>query len=60
MPQFRSEADRPPERGLQPPCPTCGVPMWLIRLSKFDEDQDLRTFKCQVCERTESMVVKFK
>ena len=45
---------------LQPPCPTCCNPMWLVRLSKFDDDRDLRTFKCQVCERTESMVVKFK
>ena len=43
---------------LQPLCPTCGVPMWLIRLSKFEADSDLRTFKCQVCEHTESTVVK--
>jgi transposase-like protein len=52
----------PGQRGipLQPPCPTCGVPMWLIRLSPYAKGQDLRTFKCQVCERTESMVVKFK
>jgi formate dehydrogenase maturation protein FdhE len=49
-----------PQSELQPPCPTCGVPMWLVRLSKFDGEQDLRTFKCQVCEHTESMVVKFK
>jgi hypothetical protein len=31
--------------------------MWLVRLSAFDEGQDLRTFECQVCEHTESMVV---
>ena len=45
---------------LQPPCPTCGNPMWLFRLSQFDDDHDLRTFKCQVCEHTESTIVQFK
>ena len=45
---------------LQPPCPTCGNPMWLARLSKFDDTHDLRTFKCQVCERVESVVAEFK
>ena len=45
---------------FQPPCPTCGNPMWLMRLSAFDADHDLRTFKCQVCGYTDSVVVKFK
>jgi hypothetical protein len=45
---------------FQPPCPTCGNPMWLMRLSAFNEDHDLRTFRCQVCGYTDSMVVKFK
>ena len=31
-----------------------------LSLSAFDDDHDLRTFKCQVCEHTESMKVKFK
>jgi len=34
--------------------------MWLVRLSSFDDDHDLRTFKCQVCEHTESVKVKFR
>jgi len=59
MPQSQSDAgSRKPE--LQPPCPTCGNPMWLIRLSQFDGDRDLRTFECQVCEHIESSVAQFK
>jgi hypothetical protein len=34
--------------------------MWLMRLSAFDADHDLRTFKCQVCGYTDSVVVKFQ
>jgi len=49
-----------PKHELQPPCPTCGNPMWLVRLSQFDDDRDLRTFKCQVCEFTESVIVQFR
>ena len=45
---------------LQPRCPTCGVPMWLIRLTQDGQYQDLRTFRCQTCDRVESTVVKFK
>jgi hypothetical protein len=45
---------------LQPPCPTCGNPMWLTRLSKFDDANDLRTFKCQVCEHVETTIAKSK
>jgi hypothetical protein len=60
MPQSHFEADPPPKPELQPPCPTCGNPMWLIRLSKFDKDKDLRTFRCIVCDCIESSVVEFK
>jgi transposase-like protein len=45
---------------FQPPCPTCGNPMWLLRLSPFDDDRDLRTFKCQVCEFTETLIVQYR
>jgi len=45
---------------FQPPCPTCGMPMWLTRLSKFDDAHDLRTFECKVCTHVESRVVDFK
>ena len=50
----------PPQRDLQPPCPTCGLPMWLVRRSSIDDDRDLRTFKCQVCEHTESAIIQFR
>ena len=50
-----------PAKGvLQPPCPKCGLPMWLVNLSKVDLEHDLRTFECKVCEHTESAVVKFR
>jgi hypothetical protein len=49
-----------PKTTLQPPRPTCGVPMWLVRLTPFKDDHDLRTFKCQVCDHTESRAVKFR
>jgi hypothetical protein len=45
---------------FQPPCTKCGNPMWLVRLSSFDDDHDLRTFKCQVCLHSETVTVKFK
>jgi hypothetical protein len=34
--------------------------MWLMTLSKFDRAHDIRTFKCHVCEYTESKIVSFK
>jgi hypothetical protein len=49
-----------PKSELQPPCAKCGAPMWLVRLSKFDDAHDLRTFKCQVCEHIQSAVAEFK
>jgi len=45
---------------FQTPCPKCGNPMWLVRLSKYDGTHDLRTFECRVCEYTESNVVEFR
>ena len=49
-----------PTPELQSPCPMCGNPMWLMRLSAYSDTEELRTFKCQVCERTESLTVQFK
>ena len=45
---------------LQPPCPTCRAPMWMVGVLSFKMDHDLRTFKCQVCDHTESVVTKFR
>ena len=59
VPQFHSETDRTITT-FQPPCPRCGMPMWLVRIAKFDATHDLRTFECKVCEHTENKVVEFK
>ena len=45
---------------LQPPCPKCRAPMWLVQFCKVDADHDLRTFECKVCDHSESKVVKFR
>jgi len=34
--------------------------MWLVRLESHDENHDLRTFECKVCDHSESKVIKFK
>jgi transposase-like protein len=59
MTDTQSHRAGPPVPELQPPCPICGKPMWLIRLGKFDDSKDLRTFRCQVCLHTHSKVVSF-
>ena len=43
-----------------PPCPKCGLPMWLARIEPDKLDHDLRTFECPSCEHTETKVVKYK
>jgi hypothetical protein len=58
-PSISLNAPRPTSE-LQPPCPACGNPMWLTRLSAYSDKEELRTFECQVCERTENLTVKFK
>ena len=60
MPQFHSDTDPPKQPVLQPPCTKCGMPMWLVRLSKYDAAHELHTFECQVCEHSENRMVKFK
>ena len=45
---------------FQPPCPNCGLPMWLVRLVGHGEDRDLRNFECKVCDYTETRVIKTK
>jgi len=60
MTQQPDSVSEKPGVTFQPPCPKCGAPMWLVRMSAFDDTHDLRTFNCQVCEHTQSMAVKFK
>jgi hypothetical protein len=59
MAQSETAGDSP-KTLLQPPCSACGAPMWLVRLTPFKPDHDQRTFKCQVCNHTESVVTKFQ
>lgn len=40
---------------LQPPCPDCGMPMWLTGYASTKDQLDIRTFRCVVCERTETV-----
>jgi hypothetical protein len=58
MPQPHSPSAPKANFGFQPPCPLCGQPMWLMRLSSVDSESDLRTFDCQVCDHTETNIVK--
>lgn len=56
MSELHPQNDSLSQSVLQPPCSVCGVPMWLMRLSSVDEKYDLRTFQCQVCTRTETVL----
>jgi hypothetical protein len=40
-------------------CSVCGSPMWMTRISKYDNGHDLRTFECKVCDHSESLVIEF-
>jgi transcription elongation factor Elf1 len=35
---------------VQPLCPACGHRIWFVSVSKLDEHQDIRTFKCHACD----------
>jgi len=43
-----------------PICPKCSVHMMLTRVDPDEPGYDKRTFECQVCNREQSIVVKFK
>jgi hypothetical protein len=57
MPQSHSNSDTP-KTILQPPCPDCGLPMWMMRLSALGKNQDVRMFQCQVCNHTDTVLVE--
>jgi hypothetical protein len=60
MPQFHHAPGLPKlPTDLQPPCPKCRNPMWLVRLTKYDDKHDLRSFECKVCEHSENRIVRF-
>jgi|RhiMetdeSRZDD1v2_1073273.scaffolds.fasta_scaffold1406557_2 hypothetical protein len=51
----------PPLATDRPICPECGT---LMRLSRIEPTErpgyDLRVFECQGCDKTESMIVRFR
>ncbi len=49
-----------PQHTDRPPCPFCGIPMWLARIEPDAPGCDRRTFECAQCDHEESVVVKFK
>jgi hypothetical protein len=44
----------------RPPCPTCKLAMWLVRLEPIGPNHEKRSFECQQCQQAESLIVKFK
>lgn len=56
MPQSHSNSDAP-KTVLQPTCSDCGLPMWMMRLSPIGKKRDQRTFQCQVCKHSETVLV---
>jgi hypothetical protein len=40
------------------PCPRCSEPMRLTCITPAAEGYDLRTFDCEMCDRSKSFVVK--
>ena len=42
-------------------CPTCGLPMFLLRIEPSDQvEHDVRTFECSTCAYAETVTVKFR
>ena len=44
----------------RPACPHCKLPMGLVRLALIDKEHEERFFECELCERADSVIVKFK
>lgn len=60
MPLLHVETS-PPLSADRPTCPECGLLMRLSRIEPTEQaGHDLRVFECQVCDNTESIVVKFR
>ena len=44
-----------------PPCSNCGAPTSLICIEPAsEEDHDVRTFRCEVCGRSDLVDMKFR
>jgi hypothetical protein len=50
----------PPAGYLLPTCPSCGESMMLSRIDPESSDHDRRTFECFPCNRSESVVVRYR
>jgi transposase-like protein len=44
----------------RPLCPHCKLDMWLVRLKLIDSEWNERTFECESCRRSESVIAKFR
>jgi ribosomal protein S27AE len=44
-----------PER---PPCPTCGVPMWIVRVEPLPPDHQKHVWECPKCGHEATMLAK--
>jgi hypothetical protein len=47
---LRPRDNVPSDKPSHPNCPTCGVPMWLVKV-ELGEIADLHQFECKVCDR---------
>jgi transposase-like protein len=45
------------QRSVHPSCPTCDVPMWLVKV-EIGDIADRQQFECKVCDRTERRTVR--
>jgi hypothetical protein len=57
MPHPQSDSDTKP-LFHRPPCPACGLEMWLVRLETIGPGLDQRTFECQVCQHSEAIIIE--
>lgn len=49
-----------PPNAENPDCPKCGKKMSLARIEPEEPAHDRRAFECPQCNRSESVVVKFR
>jgi hypothetical protein len=55
-----SDCIQPKQIIAHPDCPTCGAPMFLMRIEPAKPDYDKRTFECPQCLEQVTEVVKFR
>ncbi len=55
-----SEHRIPKSESIARSCPNCGKRMWLARIVPCKPDHDERTFECPQCDRSETLIVKYR